>query len=192
MNHLLWEACLLGGNIANGCKSRNSVIISLKCWHRHPISKIILSSHLINWGFCPAVWVDIDPVSVLVQCQRTQLFGTVLTHLSFASQAGKRLKEITQSDTSIWSELNSRVWSQGQFQKGWEQWGRSVGEGEWDKMKQRADGSRLGLNLGLKLVSTRHSPRQHHNHHHHHHWVWHYANCFMCLSLFLIHIATFR
>ena len=163
---------------------RESVIISLKCWHRHPVSKIIPSPHLTDWAFCPAVWVGIDPVSVLVQCQRMQLIGTVLTHQSLAVQIGKRLKEITEPDTSIWNKFKSRVWAPGKFQKGWEQWGRSVGEGEWEKVKQHADGSLLGLNLGLRPVSTRHSPRQHHNYHHHYHWVWHCANCLCVFPYF--------
>lgn len=72
--------------------------------------------------------------------------GTTRTHPNFASQAGERLREVTEADTCVWNELDRRVWTQGPFQKDWDS-EVGAGEGEGEKMKQRADGSLLGFHL---------------------------------------------
>lgn len=49
-----------------------------------------------------------------------QLPGTTPTYLNFSSLAGERLREVTEADTSVWNELDKKVWTQGQFQKDWD------------------------------------------------------------------------
>lgn len=107
----------MSGNIANECKSKKSVIISLRCWRRLLVCKMTPFPPRMT-GF-PLVWVGVSQ-SLSWALSEDQPPGTTWTHLSFASQAGESLREVSEADTSVWNELNRRLWTQGQFQKDWE------------------------------------------------------------------------
>lgn len=72
-----------------------------------------------NDWFPLVVWVGVIQ-SLCWSLSEAQPPGTTWTHPSFASQAGERLREVPEADTSVWNELNRRVWTQGQFQEDWD------------------------------------------------------------------------